>query len=67
MLVLSLTSKDGRVLIGPPEKPIGVVELIRIGPDGKVRVGFDFPKDIPVNRESVAKSIIASGVRKPRA
>ena len=52
-LVLTLYDGD-RVVIGDPKSPIGIVGLGSIG-QGRVRLCFEFSRDIPVNRESVIK------------
>lgn len=51
---LSLTmTPDEVVVIGPPDKPLGFIYLGRQTPK-KVRVVFDFPRDVQVNRLHVA-------------
>ena len=52
MLVLS-RKKDGKIVINNGEIIITVVEIR----DGKVRLGIEAPKEIPVHREEVFKAI----------
>lgn len=46
---------DEEIVVGPPEAPIG---LIRVGKfhRGSVRLHFDFPKTVEVNRREVAEA-----------
>lgn len=55
MLILTRREGDG-VVIGSPDKPIGVVRVMRIGSD-RVRIGLEFPRDVQVHREEVADAI----------
>lgn len=53
-LILS-RSEGEEIVIGPPSAPLG---LIRIGRyhRGQIRLHFDFPADIAVNRREIAES-----------
>ena len=53
--MLALTRRIGEeVVIGDPKNPIGTVRVAAIDGD-KVRLAFDFPEYIKVNRMEVAK------------
>lgn len=56
MLVVSRL-RDEVVIVGDPANPIGRVRVVDIRGD-KVRIGFDFPRHIPVHREEIAKEIV---------
>ena len=52
--MLVVTRQEGEeVVIGDPKNPIGVVRVASIRGD-RVRIAFDFPRDIAVNRREVA-------------
>ena len=52
-----ITRREGEeVVIGDPRNPIGVVRVASIKGD-RVRVAFDFPRDIDVHRREVAEQI----------
>jgi carbon storage regulator CsrA len=54
-----ITRREGEeVVIGDPNKPIGVVRIASIKGD-RVRVAFDFPRSIDVHRREVADQIVA--------
>ena len=53
--MLALSRRVGeRVVIGDPANPLGVVQVVAVSGD-KVRLGFDFPRDVAINREEVAE------------
>lgn len=57
--MLVITRREGEeVVIGNPENPIGVVRIASIKGD-RVRVAFEFPRDVSVHRREVADQIIA--------
>lgn len=56
MLVLSRMN-DEEIVVGDPEGPIGVIRVVEIR-EGKVRIGLEFPKSIPLNRREVAEAIV---------
>ncbi len=59
--MLVITRREGEeVIIGDPRCPIGVVRIAGIKGE-RVRVAFDFPRDVPVHRREVADQIIAEG------
>lgn len=53
MLVITRT-KEEKIVIGDPKKPIGTITIASVKGE-RVRVAFDFPKDIPINREEIAQ------------
>jgi carbon storage regulator len=56
--MLVITRKEGEeVVIGDPRNPIGVVRIASIKGD-RVRVAFDFPRNIDVHRREVAEQIV---------
>ena len=53
--MLALTRRIGEeVVIGDPGKPIGVIRVVEIHGD-KVRLSFDFPRDVLINRRELAE------------
>lgn len=53
--MLALTRRVGEeVVIGDPCKPLGVIRVVEIHGE-KVRLSFDFPRDMPVNRRELAE------------
>jgi len=61
MSQLVLTVSPGQsVVIGPPSNPIGRVVLTnKVLSGGRVRLLFDFPTSVPINREAVAEVKVA--------
>lgn len=59
--MLVITRREGEeVVIGDPANPIGVVRIASIKGD-RVRIAFDFPRQIDVHRREVANQILADG------
>lgn len=59
--MLVITRREGEeVVIGDPRNPIGIVRIASIKGD-RVRVAFDFPRQIDVHRREVADQIVAGG------
>ncbi len=59
--MLVITRREGEeVVIGDPRQPIGIVRIASIKGD-RVRVAFEFPRDIDVHRREVADQILAEG------
>ncbi|MCA9293833.1 MAG: carbon storage regulator [Phycisphaerales bacterium] len=59
--MLVITRREGEeVVIGDPSNPIGVVRIANIKGD-RVRVAFDFPREISVHRREVADQIVSEG------
>ncbi|MEM9415582.1 MAG: carbon storage regulator [Planctomycetota bacterium] len=52
--MLSLTRRVGEeIVIGDPDQPIGLLRVVDIHGD-KVKLAFDFPREIPINRRELA-------------
>jgi carbon storage regulator CsrA len=52
--MLALTRRVGEeIVIGDPKKPLGVIRIVDIHGD-KVRLSFDFPRDLQINRKELA-------------
>ena len=53
--MLALTRRVGEeVVIGDPSSPQGVIRVVSIQGD-KVRLSFDFPHEIEINRKELAE------------
>lgn len=53
--MLALTRRIGEeVVIGDPRAPMGVIRVVEIHGD-KVRLSFDFPRDVKINRRELAE------------
>lgn len=58
--MLVITRREGEeVIIGNPAAPIGVVRIASIKGD-RVRIAFEFPREIDVHRREVADQILAA-------
>jgi carbon storage regulator CsrA len=58
--MLVITRREGEeVVIGDPKNPIGVVRIASVKGE-RVRVAFDFPRDIQINRREIADQIAAA-------
>jgi len=56
--VLVITRRENEeVVIGDPSNPIGIVRIASIKGD-RVRLAFDFPRNIDVHRREVANQIV---------
>lgn len=68
--MLVITRREGEeVVIGDPKNPIGIVRIASVKGD-RVRVAFDFPREVEINRREVANQIASQapevlGVIKP--
>lgn len=52
--MLALTRRPGEeIVIGDPANPLGVLRVVEIHGD-KVRLSFDFPRDVKINRRELA-------------
>lgn len=52
--MLALTRRPGEeIVIGDPANPLGVIRVVDVHSD-KVRLSFDFPRDIKINRRELA-------------
>ncbi len=62
--MLVITRREGEeVVIGDPANPQGVVRIASIKGD-RVRIAFDFPREVEVHRREVADQI---AVQRPEA
>ena len=59
MLVLT-RSVDQRIVVGDPSKPLGFISVQSIRSD-RVRIGLEFPDEVPIHREEVAYVIASEG------
>ncbi|MEK6704053.1 MAG: carbon storage regulator [Planctomycetota bacterium] len=70
--MLVITRREGEeVVIGDPRNPIGVVRIASIKGE-RVRIAFDFPRDVEIHRREIADQIVGqapevAGVIKPTA
>ncbi len=56
--MLVITRREGEeVVIGDPRNPIGVVRIASIKGE-RVRVAFDFPREVAINRREIAQQIL---------
>ena len=63
--MLALTRRVGEeVVIGDPDSPLGLIRVVEIHGD-KVRLAFDFPKSIDVNRKELADQKRKNSENKP--
>ncbi len=63
MLVITRTEGE-EVVIGNPKAPLGIIRVSAVKGD-RVRLGFDFPKEIEVNRKEVADQKARDGAEDP--
>jgi len=56
--MLVITRREGEeVVIGDPANPLGIVRIAGIKGD-RVRVAFEFPREVDVHRREVADQIV---------
>ena len=56
--MLVITRREGEeVVIGDPKKPLGVVRIASVKGE-RVRIAFDFPREIDINRREIADQIL---------
>lgn len=56
--MLVITRREGEeVVIGDPKNPIGVVRIASVKGE-RVRIAFDFPRDVEINRREIAEQIV---------
>ena len=57
--MLVITRREGEeVVIGDPRNPMGVVRIAGIRGD-RVRLAFDFPREVDVHRREIAAQILS--------
>lgn len=55
--MLVITRREGEeVVIGDPRNPIGVVRIASIKGE-RVRIAFDFPREVEIHRREIATQI----------
>ncbi|MAX23148.1 MAG: carbon storage regulator [Phycisphaeraceae bacterium] len=66
--MLALTRRAGEeVVIGDPANPLGVIRVVELHGD-KVRLSFDFPREVQINRKELAdQKAQASETESPNA
>lgn len=58
--MLVITRREGEeVVIGDPRNPIGVVRIASIKGE-RVRIAFDFPREVEIHRREIADQIVQS-------
>ena len=63
--MLVITRREGEeVVIGDPAAPLGVVRIATIKGD-RVRLAFEFPREVDVHRREVAEQIVATEGKNP--
>ena len=63
--MLVITRREGEeVVIGDPAAPLGVVRIATIKGD-RVRLAFEFPREVDVHRREVAEQIIHADTEDP--
>lgn len=56
--MLVITRREGEeVVIGDPRNPIGVVRIASVKGE-RVRIAFDFPRDVEIHRREIADQIV---------
>jgi len=59
--MLVITRREGEeVVIGDPRNPIGVVRIASVKGE-RVRIAFDFPRDVEIHRREIADQIVVQG------
>ncbi len=56
--MLVITRREGEeVVIGDPKNPIGIVRIASVKGE-RVRIAFEFPRDVEIHRREIADQII---------
>lgn len=59
--MLVITRREGEeVVIGDPRHPIGVVRIASVKGE-RVRIAFEFPREVEIHRREIADQIVAQG------
>ncbi|MEM9373789.1 MAG: carbon storage regulator [Planctomycetota bacterium] len=57
--MLVITRREGEeIVIGDPKNPIGIVRIASVKGE-RVRVAFDFPRDVEIHRREIADQIVS--------
>ncbi len=63
--MLALTRRVGEeVILGDPKSPLGSIRVVEVSGD-KVRLAFDFPKTVQINRKELADEKMKGGLAPP--
>ena len=63
--MLALTRRVGEeVILGDPKNPLGSIRVVEVSGD-KVRLAFDFPKTVQINRKELADEKLKGGPPPP--
>ena len=63
--MLVITRREGEeVVIGDPAAPLGIVRIATIKGD-RVRIAFEFPREVSVHRREVADQILKADEAPP--
>ena len=58
--MLVITRREGEeVVIGDPKSPMGVVRIASVKGE-RVRIAFDFPREVQINRREIADQIASA-------
>ncbi len=64
--MLALTRRVGEeVVIGDPSDPMGLIRVVEIHGD-KVRLSFDFPREVLINRKELAEQKARQAASQPK-
>ena len=64
--MLVITRREGEeVVIGDPKNPIGIVRIASVKGE-RVRVAFDFPRDVESHRREIAEQIVSESAADER-
>ena len=64
--MLALTRRVGEVVvIGDPANPLGMIRVVEVQGE-KVRLAFDFPREVQINRRELAEAKAAGIPPKPK-
>ncbi|MBS0192383.1 MAG: carbon storage regulator [Phycisphaerales bacterium] len=56
--MLVITRREGEeIVIGDPRNPLGVVRIASIKGE-RVRIAFDFPREVEIHRREIAEQIV---------
>ncbi len=59
--MLVITRREGEeVVIGDPKNPIGIVRIASVKGE-RVRIAFEFPREIEIHRREIADQIVDEG------
>ncbi|MBX3321861.1 MAG: carbon storage regulator [Phycisphaeraceae bacterium] len=60
--MLVITRREGEeVVIGDPKNPIGIVRIASVKGE-RVRIAFEFPREVEIHRREIANQILDEGL-----